>query len=69
MCGLWRLDPDLTVTRVEEGIICTNGPCWSPDDRFVLIIGADQALIYDIETALLTTFDTDGPVWDIAVVD
>ena len=33
LCGLWRLDSDLSVTRVEEGIICSNGPCWSPDDR------------------------------------
>ena len=33
ICGLWRLDPDFSVTRVEEGIICTNGPCWSPDDK------------------------------------
>src|SRR6202795_85990 len=32
-CGLWRLDPDLRVTKVDDGIICTNGPCWSPDDR------------------------------------
>jgi sugar lactone lactonase YvrE len=33
VCGLWRLDPDLKVTLVDRGIICTNGPCWSPDDR------------------------------------
>jgi sugar lactone lactonase YvrE len=33
ICGLWRLDPDLRVTKVDEGIICTNGPCWSPDDK------------------------------------
>ncbi|MGE0858526.1 MAG: SMP-30/gluconolactonase/LRE family protein [Gammaproteobacteria bacterium] len=33
ICGLWRLDPDLSVTRVDQGIICSNGPCWSPDDR------------------------------------
>lgn len=33
ICGLWRLDPDLSVTRVDDGIICSNGPCWSPDDR------------------------------------
>jgi len=32
-CSLWRLDPDLSVTKVEEGIICANGPCWSPDDK------------------------------------
>ncbi len=33
LCGLWRLDGDLRVTQVEQGIICSNGPCWSPDDR------------------------------------
>ncbi|MBI4694734.1 MAG: SMP-30/gluconolactonase/LRE family protein [Gammaproteobacteria bacterium] len=33
ICGLWRLDPDLTVTKLDGGIICSNGPCWSPDDR------------------------------------
>ena len=31
LCSLWRLDPDLSVHRVEQGIICSNGPCWSPD--------------------------------------
>jgi sugar lactone lactonase YvrE len=30
---LWRLDPDLTATAMERGIICSNGPCWSPDGR------------------------------------
>jgi L-arabinonolactonase len=33
ICGLWRLDPDLRITRVDDGIICSNGPCWSPDDK------------------------------------
>ena len=33
ICGLWRLDPDLRGTRVDDGNICTNGPCWSPDNR------------------------------------
>ncbi|WP_226781299.1 SMP-30/gluconolactonase/LRE family protein [Oceaniglobus trochenteri] len=28
---LWRLDPDLSVHRLEDGIICSNGPCFSPD--------------------------------------
>ena len=36
VCGLYRLDPDLRVTKVDDGIICTNGPCWSPDDRDLL---------------------------------
>ncbi|HWK47998.1 MAG TPA: SMP-30/gluconolactonase/LRE family protein [Stellaceae bacterium] len=29
--ALYRLDPDLAVHRLETGIICSNGPCWSPD--------------------------------------
>lgn len=33
ICGLWRLDPDLSITKVDDGIVCSNGPCWSPDDK------------------------------------
>lgn len=33
ICALWRLDPDLSLHKVEAGIICSNGPCWSPDDE------------------------------------
>jgi len=29
--ALYRLNPDLTVTTLERGIIVSNGPCWSPD--------------------------------------
>lgn len=29
--ALYRLDPDLSVTRLETGVIVSNGPCWSPD--------------------------------------
>ena len=54
ICGLWRLDPDFAVTRIEEGIICTNGPCWSPDDStfYVADTFVDEfwAYDYDIET-------------------
>lgn len=57
ICGLWRLDPDLTVTRVEDGIICTNGPCWSPDDEtfYVADTFVDEfwAYDYDIETGIV----------------
>ncbi|HVJ83358.1 MAG TPA: SMP-30/gluconolactonase/LRE family protein, partial [Planctomycetia bacterium] len=31
--ALYRLDPDFTVTQVETGIIVSNGPCWSPEDK------------------------------------
>ncbi len=29
--ALYRLDPDHSVHVLERGIICSNGPCWSPD--------------------------------------
>lgn len=31
--GLYRLDTDLTLHRLDEGIIVSNGPCWSPDGK------------------------------------
>lgn len=31
--ALYRVDPDLSVTKVDQGIICSNGPCFSPDDK------------------------------------
>ena len=33
LAGLYRLDPDMTVTKVADGIVVFNGPCWSPDDQ------------------------------------
>jgi L-arabinonolactonase len=58
ICGLWRLDPDLTVTRVESGIICSNGPCWSPDDRTFYFADTFQQVMwaydYDIDTGALS---------------
>ncbi len=29
--ALWQLDPDLSLRRLDSDIICSNGPCWSPD--------------------------------------
>ena len=28
---LYRLDPDMSLHTLDEGIICSNGPCWSPN--------------------------------------
>ncbi len=54
LCGLWRLDPDLSTTKVDDGIICSNGPCWSPDDKTFYFADTFQeefwAYDYDIET-------------------
>ena len=58
ICGLWRLDPDLSVTRIGGGIICTNGPSWSPDDKTFYVTCSFQdtmwAYDYDIETGELS---------------
>lgn len=79
ICGMWRLDPDLSITRVEEGIICTNGPCWSPDDKTFYLTdtfkGEFWAYDYDIETGTLSnrrtfaSYEDDAGVADGSTVD
>jgi sugar lactone lactonase YvrE len=77
--GLWRLDPDLRVTKVDEGIICTNGPCWSPDSRTFYLADTFQgeywAYDYDIERGTLmnkrvwASFEDDDGVADGSTID
>ena len=31
--SLYRLDSDLSIHKLEDNIIVSNGPCWSPDDK------------------------------------
>jgi sugar lactone lactonase YvrE len=31
--ALYRVDPDFKVTKLDSGIIVSNGPCFSPDDK------------------------------------
>jgi L-arabinonolactonase len=33
ICALFRLDPTGAVAKLDDGIVCSNGPCWSPDGR------------------------------------
>lgn len=58
ICGLWRLDADLSVTRIGGDIICTNGPCFSPDDKTFYVTDTFQEEIwahdYDIETGAIS---------------
>lgn len=51
ICGLWRLDTDLSVSIVDEGIICSNGLCWSPDDKTFYIADTfmDEFWAYDYD--------------------
>ncbi len=79
ICRLWRLDPDLQVTKVDEGIICTNGPCWSPDDKTFYLADTFQgeywSYDYDIATGTLAnkrvfaSFENDAGVADGSTVD
>jgi sugar lactone lactonase YvrE len=79
ICGLWRLDPDLRVTKVEDGIICTNGPCWSPDNQTFYLADSFQGEIwaydYDIGRGTLSnkrvfaSFRNDPGVADGSTVD
>ena len=79
ICGLWRLDPDLKVTLADRGIICTNGPCWSPDDRTFYLADTFQqeywAYDYDIATGtvsnkrVLASTKDDAGVADGSTVD
>jgi len=54
ICGLWRLDPDLSVTLVDDGIICSNGPCWSPDDKTFYFADTFQGEIWAYDYDLAT---------------
>ncbi|WP_282061300.1 SMP-30/gluconolactonase/LRE family protein [Roseobacter litoralis] len=51
---LWRLDADMSLHALEKGIICSNGPCWSPDGQTLYFSdsfsGEISAFDYDVET-------------------
>ena len=52
--ALYRLDPDLSIHRLDAGIKCSNGPCWSPDNKtFYFCDSYDKVMYaydYDIDT-------------------
>ena len=43
---LFRLDPDLSVHTLDEEIIFSNGPCWSPDGRTLYFADTGRRAIY-----------------------
>lgn len=77
--ALYRLDPDCTVTTLEDRIIVSNGPCWSPDGRIFYFTDTwsreISAYDYDLETGSIAnkrsfakiTFE--GGAFDGATVD
>lgn len=52
--GLFRLDPDHTLTRLDANIHFSNSPCWSPDERTFYFsdswVDTIYAYVYDIDT-------------------
>ncbi len=56
--SLYRLDPELTCTKLDEDIVIFNAPCWSPDDTIFYFAdsakGAIYANDYDIETRMIS---------------
>ena len=56
--SLYRLDPDLGVHRLETGLLCSNGPCWSPDNKTFYFGDSEDKLIwsydYDIATGAIS---------------
>lgn len=49
--GLYRLDPDFTVHKLEDGIIASNGIAFSPDDKTMYYADsrADTVWAYDLD--------------------
>lgn len=77
--GLFRLDPDLSLTKLDSGVTFSNSPCWSPDSKTFYFsnswINTTYAYDYDIETGavanrrtFIDTTDMDG-IPDGATVD
>lgn len=77
---LYRLDPDLSLHVLDEGIICSNGPCFSPDGSVLYFAdtwtGDIWAYDYDQATGdvsnrrVFATVDTsDGGAVDGMTVD
>jgi L-arabinonolactonase len=76
---LFRLDPDLSLHTLDSGIICSNGPCWSPDGRTLYFADTGRKVIwaYDYDTATgnvrsrrtFTSFETQRGLPDGATVD
>lgn len=56
--SLYRIDPDLKMTRMESGLVCSNGIAFSPDDRTLYHTDTGAGTIY--------AYDYDAGSGDIA---
>ena len=77
--GLWSLGADGRISRLDEGLILGNGPCFSPDDRTLYHADSMRQAIYaydyDVATGSADNrrnfFDSSayGPIPDGATID
>jgi sugar lactone lactonase YvrE len=53
LCSLFRLDASGAVSKLDDGIVCSNGPCWSPDGRtfYFADTGVREIWAYDYDVA------------------
>jgi L-arabinonolactonase len=49
--ALYRLDPDLSLSKLDDQIIVSNGPCWSPNGRIFYFAdsGSGEIWAYDYD--------------------
>lgn len=77
--ALYRMDPDLSVHRMIEGIGCSNGLAWSPDSRTMYFSDSYTPVVraYDFDSAtgaienqrVFVEFAEAGDIADGATVD
>lgn len=53
IASVYRLDPDLSATRLFDGVVCANGTCFSPDGRTMWFAdsGRGQIEAFDYDPA------------------
>lgn len=44
--NLWSLGPDGSIMQLDKDIICSNGPCWSPDGKTLYFSDSFRGTIY-----------------------
>lgn len=51
---LYRLDPDLSVHQIDTGMICSNAPCWSLDNKTFYFGCSERKVIWAYDYDLAT---------------
>ena len=57
--AFYRLDPDRSVATILEGVTCSNGTAWSPDDTLMYYIdsGRQHVEVFDYDRATAQVFN------------